>query len=110
MTPRMKQCLDFLKRYKAENGYMPNFDEIRVCLGLKSKSGVFRLLDGLEQRGLIERLPHRARAIVIADTCHTCGRKHETEAFKKETRFYRQIETGPRFTDEDQRREIFKLI
>ena len=33
--------------------------------GLKSKSGIHRLITALEERGFIRRLPHRARAIEV---------------------------------------------
>jgi len=34
-------------------------------LNLKSKSGIHRLVSGLEERGFIRRLPHRARALEV---------------------------------------------
>jgi len=43
----------------------PSFDEMRDALGLASKSGVHRLVSGLEERGYIRRLDNRARAIEI---------------------------------------------
>jgi len=43
----------------------PSFDEMRNALGLASKSGVHRLVSGLEERGYIRRLANRARAIEI---------------------------------------------
>ena len=43
----------------------PSFEEMKEALGLKSKSGIHRLISGLEERGYIERLPHRARALEI---------------------------------------------
>ena len=43
----------------------PSFDEMRDALGLASKSGVHRLVSGLEERGYIRRLANRARAIEI---------------------------------------------
>jgi repressor LexA len=49
----------------ADSGISPSFDEMKDALGLKSKSGVHRLITGLEERGFIRRLPHRARAIEI---------------------------------------------
>jgi SOS-response transcriptional repressor LexA len=42
---------------------MPSFDEIAAGIGLKSKSGVHRLVCGLEQRGVIRRLRGKRRAI-----------------------------------------------
>ncbi len=46
-------------------GVSPSFDEMKDALGLKSKSGIHRLVTGLEERGFIRRLPHRARAIEV---------------------------------------------
>jgi repressor LexA len=38
---------------------------MRVALRLKSKSGIHRLITGLEERGYIRRLPYRARALEV---------------------------------------------
>ncbi len=38
---------------------------MKEALGLKSKSGIHRLITGLEERGSIRRLPHRARALEV---------------------------------------------
>ncbi|MEX1148156.1 MAG: transcriptional repressor LexA, partial [Sphingomonadales bacterium] len=43
----------------------PSYDEMKDALGLKSKSGIHRLIKALEERGFIRRLPHRARALEI---------------------------------------------
>ena len=49
----------------AEHDVPPSFDEMRDALGLASKSGIHRLVSGLEERGYIRRLANRARAIEI---------------------------------------------
>jgi repressor LexA len=68
LTARQRDCLRFIETFQAENdGASPTFDEIRGALGLAGKSGVFRLLDGLEERGFIRRLPNRVRAIELID-------------------------------------------
>src|SRR5207237_3785908 len=46
-------------------GVSPSFDEMKDALNLKSKSGIHRLVSGLEERGFIRRLPHRARALEV---------------------------------------------
>jgi repressor LexA len=38
---------------------------MKDALDLKSKSGIHRLITGLEERGFIRRLPHRARALEV---------------------------------------------
>jgi len=49
----------------SETGVSPSFEEMKEALLLKSKSGIHRLITGLEERGFIRRLPHRARALEI---------------------------------------------
>jgi repressor LexA len=39
---------------------------MKEALGLRSKSGIHRLITGLEERGFIRRLPHRARALEVS--------------------------------------------
>lgn len=65
ITKRQRDLLRFVKRYTANNGYCPNYDEIMQGIGLKSKNGVWRLVNELEQRGFVRRLPNRARAIEV---------------------------------------------
>jgi repressor LexA len=38
---------------------------MKDALNLRSKSGIHRLISGLEERGFIRRLPHRARALEV---------------------------------------------
>lgn len=76
MTPKQAQLLAYVREYLAHKGFSPSFDEMRAYIGLRSKSGIHRLVSGLEYRGLIRRLPHRARAIEVVEreaTCPKCG-------------------------------------
>jgi SOS-response transcriptional repressor LexA len=65
LTPTQRRLLDFIQRYQAENGIAPTFAEMQLAAGQSSKSGVFRLLISLEERGYIRRLHGRARAIEL---------------------------------------------
>lgn len=56
MTPREKEALDFIKSYHGEKGYPPSYDEIAGHLGIKSKSGVNRMVVSLEEQGKIRRI------------------------------------------------------
>lgn len=68
LTRRQTDCLAFIKKYITENnGVPPSFDEIKDNAGLRSKSGVHRVITALEERGLIRRLRNRARAIEVMD-------------------------------------------
>ncbi len=49
----------------ANAGVSPSFEEMGAFMGISAKSGVFRLLKALEERGRIIRQPNRARCIEI---------------------------------------------
>ena len=65
LTEKQHQLLSFLIEYQAEHDISPSFDEMREAAGLASKSGIHRLISGLEERGYIRKLANRARAIEI---------------------------------------------
>ncbi len=65
LTKKQHDLLLYIYEHMTGDDIAPSFDEMREALGLKSKSGIHRLITGLEERGYIERLPHRARAIAI---------------------------------------------
>lgn len=66
LTRRQAQLLHFLADYLVKSdGVAPTFDEMQAGLGLKSKSGIHRLLTGLEERGFIARGHNRARCIEV---------------------------------------------
>lgn len=65
LTRKQYELLLHIHTYLNEHGVSPSFDEMKEALGLKSKSGIHRLITGLEERGFIRRLPHRARALEV---------------------------------------------
>jgi len=66
LTARQLETLAYIDAYQqASGGVSPSFAEIRDRLGLDAKSGVFRLVGALEERGHIRRLRHRARAVEV---------------------------------------------
>src|SRR5215467_5866293 len=65
LTRKQRELLLFINQRLAATGVSPSFDEMKDALNLKSKSGIHRLVSGLEERGFIRRLPHRARALEV---------------------------------------------
>ncbi len=65
LTRKQYELLMFIDESLKKDGVSPSFDEMKEALGLKSKSGIHRLITGLEERGFIRRLPHRARALEV---------------------------------------------
>ncbi|MBZ3691010.1 LexA family protein [Phyllobacterium calauticae] len=66
LTPRQSELMTFLATYDRDRGYAPTFDEMMKALGYQSKSSIDRLLNALEERGHICRIPNRSRSTSIA--------------------------------------------
>ena len=65
LTFQQEKLLKFIIDYQKENNVTPSFDEMKDGLGLKSKSGIHRIVSALEERGYIKKLNNRARALEI---------------------------------------------
>lgn len=82
LTPRQMDCYKALAAYITEHGQSPSIEELQTMTGLKAKSGVLRLLDGLEERGWIHRMRFRARAISLVSDFEVINLKDPmTQAF-----------------------------
>ena len=65
LTPKQQELLSFIHNRLEEGGVSPSFEEMKDALDLRSKSGIHRLINALEERGFIRRLPNRARALEV---------------------------------------------
>ena len=63
LTRKQNELLTYLISEIEKNGVSPSYEEICTELNLKSKSGIHRIIKSLEERGFIERLENKARAI-----------------------------------------------
>ena len=63
LTLKQNQLLNYLILRIEDSGVSPSYEEICKELELKSKSGIHRIVKSLEERGYIERLENKARAI-----------------------------------------------
>lgn len=66
LTRKQSELLAFI-RERNQTGVSPSFQEMNEAMGLRSKSGVHRLIIALEERGHIRRLPGRARALEVVE-------------------------------------------
>ena len=73
LTRKQSELLTYLSDHMQQHNVPPSFDEMSDALGLASKSGVHRLVSGLEERGYIRRLANRARAIEILKPVSTAA-------------------------------------
>ena len=65
LTHQQEKLLQFINNFQLKSNVTPSFDEMKDGLGLKSKSGIHRILSALEERGYIRKLNNRARAIEV---------------------------------------------
>ncbi len=65
LTRKQRELLVYLNSQIEETGISPSFEDMKTALGLKSKSGIHRHLTSLVERGFVERLPNRARALRV---------------------------------------------
>lgn len=65
LTKKQRDLLLYIHGRLQKEGIPPSYDEMKDALGLHSKSGIHRLVNALEERGFLKRLPNRARAIEI---------------------------------------------
>jgi len=74
MTPTQCKLLEYLTKYIGDHaGEAPTFNMMKDHLGIRSKSGIHRLLTALEERGKIRRLRNRARSIELLERQHALG-------------------------------------
>ena len=83
LTIKQKELLDFVANYINKNNVCPSYDEIKIAMNLKSKSGIHRIVSALEERGFIKRLANRARAIEVL--------RESSIEFQKETNNEKKI-------------------
>lgn len=78
LTAKQHQLLAFINERVSAGGVSPSFDEMKDALGLKSKSGVHRLVNALEERGFIRRMANRARALEVLKLPEGFQHSHES--------------------------------
>ena len=67
LTKKQSSLFNFLKDRIKKTNVSPSFEEMKIAMGLKSKSGIQRLIDGLVERGFIEKRNNKKRAINIIE-------------------------------------------
>jgi repressor LexA len=67
LTARQNQAFEFIRDYLHRHRLAPTHQEIGDALGLKSTNAIYKILKALEQKGYIERPPHKARSLRLVD-------------------------------------------
>ena len=67
LTGRQQELLDFLRESHRKTGVMPSTREIQSHFGFASQTAAMSHLRALERKGAINRLPGKARAVVLPE-------------------------------------------
>jgi len=67
LTERQQQILEYLKSSQRKTGVMPSTREIQHFFNFASQTAAMSHLRALERKGVIQRLPGKARAVVFPD-------------------------------------------
>lgn len=65
LTPKQRELYDFIARYLRERATAPSFAEMQKAMNSASQSRIHTLLNALQERGYIRRIPRKARAIEL---------------------------------------------
>lgn len=74
LTKRQHDLLVVIDERIRGTGVCPSFDEMRDAVGLRSKSGIYQMLEQLEKRGFIRRVRGCRRAIDVIRLPGEAGR------------------------------------
>jgi len=67
LTTRQIEILDYLRMAQRETGIMPSTREIQHYFGFASQTASMSHLRALEKKGVIQRLPGKARAVIFPE-------------------------------------------
>lgn len=67
LTHRQQEILDYLRKSQRQTGIMPSTREIQHFFGFASQTAAMSHLRALERKGVIQRLPGKARAVIFPD-------------------------------------------
>ncbi len=67
LTRRQQEIIDYLKMSQRKTGIMPSTREIQHYFKFASQTAAMSHLRALERKGVIQRLPGKARAVIFPD-------------------------------------------
>ena len=67
MTRKQAELRTYIEKYINDNGFSPSFEEMMLGVGLKSKSGIHRLVEGLVKQGKIKRVKFTRRSVELTN-------------------------------------------
>ena len=65
LTKKQRNLLLYINKKIRSSGVSPSYEEMKNSLNLKSKSGIHRLISAIQERGIVRRMAHKARALEV---------------------------------------------
>ena len=65
LTPKQRRLLLFINHYIQRHGMCPNYNDMAAAIGAKSRGHITAMIDRLEARGFVRRIPNVSRSIEI---------------------------------------------
>lgn len=95
LTRKQSELLTYVAQYQELNGgASPSFEEMKNAIGLRSKSGVHRLMTALKERGFVATPFNAVRAIQVVKLPRTLTVRNAYTSMGKEVLFH-----GEHFAD-----------
>ena len=69
-TPRQLDVLREVRSFQRRKGYTPTLRDLGEALGMRSTSTVDSHLDALERKGLLQRVRHITRGLIVTPAGH----------------------------------------
>lgn len=67
LTKRQLDAFNFIKSYIENNGYSPSYHEIMVAGNFSTRSAIHAIINNLEKRKWLKRIPGTARSLTVAN-------------------------------------------
>jgi len=67
LTRRQQEILEYLRKSQRQTGIMPSTRELQHYFGFASQTAAMSHLRALERKGVIQRIPGKARAVVFPE-------------------------------------------
>lgn len=90
-TDRQKEVLDFIRDFINKNGYSPTYREIGAGLGYPSLGSITQYVNGLIDRGLVQKTYNSSRSITIVGADERLLKERVKTRYRAATKPERQI-------------------
>lgn len=109
LTKKQKRVLDFINKYRSENGISPTIDEIRKGLKLKANSTIYEHVKTLLNKGYLLKNNNMSRNFTITKVEKIKATKEYIDESEIEKLQERQEEIFTKFSRE-QKKLVFEAI